>query len=288
MAPKHKAKSPSSKSVRPMNRLTDKLAHAELLEALAPAVQQAGALIERLKAGGLVHRDKADKSPVTEADEAAEALLEAAIRTLDPDAVIVGEEAVAAGILPDVAPRYWLIDPLDGTKDFVGGGSDYSVNVGLIEEGAPTLGLVLHPPTGTLWTGAAGLGAWKEAPDLPRQSIRARPYPGVAPRVVTSRSHLDDRTKAWCRACAGADTHPSGSSLKFCLLAEGAADAYPRFGPTSEWDTAAADAILRAAGGVTLGGDGQPLGYGKPRYLNGPFLAVADPTAPARLPAFSA
>jgi 3'(2'), 5'-bisphosphate nucleotidase len=269
-----------------MNRLTDNLAHAELLEALAPAVRAAGALIEQLKATGLVHRDKADKSPVTEADEAAEALLEEAIRTLDPDAVIVGEEAVAAGILPDVAERFWLIDPLDGTRDFLGGGSDYSVNVGLIEDGSPALGLVLHPPTGTLWTGAWGLGAWKEAPDSVRQAIRTRPYPGVAPRVVTSRSHLDARTQAWCAACPGADTHPSGSSLKFCLLAEGAADAYPRFGPTSEWDTAAADAILRAAGGLTLGGDGQPLGYGKAGYLNGAFLAVADPTAPAKLPRF--
>lgn len=152
----------------------------------------------------------------------------------------------------------------------------------------PTLGLVLHPPTETLWTGAAHLGAWKEAPGTARHAIRTRPYPGVAPRIVTSRSHLDAETRAWCEACTGADTHPSGSSLKFCLLAEGAADAYPRFGPTSEWDTAAADAILRAAGGMTLGGDGQPLVYGKPRYLNGAFLAVADPTAPPKLPRFSA
>jgi 3'(2'), 5'-bisphosphate nucleotidase len=269
-----------------MNSLTDDLAHAELLEALAPAIREAGQLIERLKAGGLVQRDKADKSPVTEADEAAEALLEAAIRRLDPDAVIVGEEAVASGILPIATDRFWLIDPLDGTKDFIGGGSDYSVNVGLVEEGIPTLGLVLHPPTGTLWTGATRLGAWKEAPDLPRKAIRGRPYPGVAPLVVTSRSHLDEETRAWCTACAGATTHPSGSSLKFCLLAEGAADAYPRFGPTSEWDTAAADAILRAAGGITLGGDGNPLAYGKPRYLNGAFLAVADPNAAAKLPEF--
>jgi len=271
-----------------MNRLTEYLVHAELLEALAPAVREAGELIERLKANGLVQRDKADKSPVTEADEAAEALLEAAIRAIDPAAVIVGEEAVSAGILPDVAERYWLIDPLDGTRDFVGGGSDYSVNVGLVEDGVPTLGLVLHPPSATLWTGATGLGTWKEAPGTPRHAIRARIYPGVAPIVVTSRSHLDDQTKAWCAACAGADTRPSGSSLKFCLLAEGAADAYPRFGPTSEWDTAAADAILRAAGGVTLGGDGQPLLYGKPHYLNGPFLALADPTALPKLPSFSA
>jgi 3'(2'), 5'-bisphosphate nucleotidase len=269
-----------------MNSLTQDLAHAELLEALAPAVREAGLLIERLKAGGLVQRAKADRSPVTEADEAAEALLEAAILRIDPTAVIVGEEAVAAGIQPDVAIRFWLIDPLDGTRDFVSGGTDYSVNVGLIEAGTPTLGLVLHPPSGTLWTGAAGLGAWKDAPGQGRKAIRGRPYAGSAPRVVTSRSHLDEDTRAWCAACPEADTHPSGSSLKFCLLAEGAADAYPRFGPTSEWDTAAADAILRAAGGITLGGDGQPLGYGKANYLNGAFLAVADPGATAKLPAF--
>ncbi len=269
-----------------MNSLSQDLAHAELLEALAPALREAGLLIERLKAGGLVQRDKADKSPVTEADEAAEALLEAAIRAIDPDAVIVGEEAVAAGIRPDATARFWLIDPLDGTKDFVGGGSDYSVNVGLVEDGVPTLGLVLHPPTGTLWTGAVGLGAWKEAPNEARKAIRSRPFPGASPRVVTSRSHLDEQTKAWCAACEGADTQPSGSSLKFCLLAEGAADAYPRFGPTSEWDTAAADALLRAAGGITLAGDGQPLAYGKPRYLNGAFLAIADPGAAFRLPKF--
>lgn len=271
-----------------MSSLTQDLAHAELLEALAPALREAGTLIEQMKAGGLESRDKADQSPVTEADEAAERLLEAAIRRIDPGAVIVGEEAAAAGLLPDAAERFWLIDPLDGTKDFIAGGPDYSVNVGLVQDGIPMLGLVLHPPTGHLWTGAIGLGAWKEGPDIPRQAIRARPYQGNAPLVVTSRSHLDERTRAWCAACAGAILQPSGSSLKFCLLAEGAADAYPRFGPTSEWDTAAADAILRAAGGLTLGQDGQPFSYGKPRYLNGPFLAVADPGAPAQLPAFSA
>lgn len=269
-----------------MNSLTDTLAQAELLEALSPALRAAGALIEELKAKGLVQRDKADKSPVTEADEAAEALLAAAIRALEPDAVIVGEEAVAGGIIPDIAPRFWLVDPLDGTRDFIGGGPDYSVNVGLVEDGVPVLGLVLHPPSATLWTGARGLGAWKESPAEARHAIRTRPLPPTAPRIVTSRSHLDEQTRAWAAACPGADTHPSGSSLKFCLLAEGAADAYPRFGPTCEWDTAAADAILRAAGGTTLGPDGAALGYGKARYLNGAFLALGDPAAPAHLPAF--
>ncbi|WP_199554735.1 3'(2'),5'-bisphosphate nucleotidase CysQ family protein [Sandaracinobacteroides hominis] len=268
--------------------LSEDLAHAELLEALSPAMREAGTLIERLKAGGATdrRRDKQDKSPVTEADEAAELLLEAAIRKIDPHAVIIGEEASAAGIQPAPGSRFWLIDPLDGTRDFINGGPDYSVNIGLVEEGIPTLGLVLHPPTGTLWTGAAHLGAWKTDADGKRQAIHVRPL-ASPPIVVTSRSHLDEKTKAWVAALSGADTRPSGSSLKFCLLAEGLADVYPRYGPTCEWDTAAADAILRAAGGITLGTNGAPLGYGKPTYLNSSFLGLGEPAAAARLPAFS-
>ena len=271
-------------------RLAQDLAHAELIEQLTPAMRAAGHLIEKHRAEGVASREKpgsggSPSSPVTEADEAAELLLAAAIRALDPDAVIIGEEATAAGIQPDATSRFWLIDPLDGTRDYVEGGSDYSVNIGLVEAGVPTLGLVLHPPTGTLWTGSAGLGAWKEVPGGARTAIRAKPLDGE-PAVVTSRSHLDAQTKAWVEALGPCSTRPSGSSLKFCLLAEGAADIYPRYGPTSEWDTAAADAILRAAGGLTLAPGKEPLAYGKAQYLNGPFLAVADPSALARLPAF--
>jgi 3'(2'), 5'-bisphosphate nucleotidase len=271
--------------------LAESLAYAELIERLTPALREAGALIEQLKAGGCNdpdrQRGKADKSPVTDADEAAEALLMAAIGALDPHAVIVGEEASAAGVQPDASARFWLIDPLDGTRDFVEGGPDYSVNVGLVEDGVPTLGLVCHPPSGTLWTGARGLGAWKEAPGTPRTRIHARPL-ASPPVVVTSRSHLDQRTRAWVAAIPGAESRPSGSSLKFCLLAEGAADVYPRYGATSEWDTAAADALLRAAGGTTLAAGGLPLGYGKAGYLNSSFLALADPAAAPTLPAFEA
>lgn len=271
-------------------RLAQDLAHAELIERLTPAMRAAGVLIEQHRADGISSREKAGSdgwgsSPVTEADEAAEHLLTAAIREIDPDAVIVGEEATAAGIQPDATSRFWLIDPLDGTRDYVEGGNDYSVNIGLVENGVPTMGLVLHPPSGTLWTGSTGLGAWKEAPESPRHAIHARPLAGP-PTIVTSRSHLDERTKAWVAALGESSTHPSGSSLKFCLLAEGAADIYPRFGPTSEWDTAAADAILRAAGGITLAPGGEPFAYGKARYLNGPFLALADPAAAGRLPPF--
>lgn len=254
-----------------------------LLDALRPAVRAAGELIETVRAAGVTARDKADLSPVTEADERAEALLTEALRAVEPDAVIVGEEACAAGIVPDACARFWLIDPLDGTKDFISGGADYSVNVALIENGVPVLGLVLAPRDGTLWTGLAGTGAWIEEPGKARERIATRRL-ALRPIVVTSRSHLDDATKAYAAAIPNAATRASGSSLKFCLVAQGGADIYPRFGPTSEWDTAAGDAVLRAAGGLTFDVGGAPFPYGKPRFLNGGFLALGDPEAREKLP----
>jgi 3'(2'), 5'-bisphosphate nucleotidase len=253
-----------------------------LIEALLPAVRAAGALIEEIRQAGVNMRTKADASPVTEADERAESLLTAAIRAADPGGVIVGEEASAAGVQPEPGARYWLIDPLDGTKDFIAGGSDYSVNVALVEKGVPVLGIVLAPRDGTLWAGAAGHGAFRERAGTAREPIATRPYP-ARPTVVCSRSHLDDATKRYAEALGGS-VQPSGSSLKFCLLAEGAADVYPRFGPTCEWDTAAGDAVLRAAGGMTHDASGAAFPYGKPKFLNGAFLAVGDPAAHDRLP----
>jgi 3'(2'), 5'-bisphosphate nucleotidase len=253
-----------------------------LIEALTPAVREAGILIERIKAEGVVARDKADASPVTIADEQAEVLLTAAIANADPGALIVGEEASAAGQKPDPTARFWLIDPLDGTRDFMRGGTDYSVNIALIEAGVPVLGIVLAPHDGTLWAGASGYGAFLER-DGTHELISTRPF-AATPIVVTSRSHLDDETRAYAASIPNADVRPSGSSLKFCLLAEGAADVYPRFGPTSEWDTAAGDAVLRAAGGITHHPDGSLFAYGKPEFLNGSFLAVGDPSALTRLP----
>lgn len=249
-----------------------------LIEALIPAVRAAGELIETIRIAGAVARDKADHSPVTEADEQAEILLTAAIRAIEPGAVIVGEEASAAGFQPEPSARFWLIDPLDGTKDFIRGGPDYSVNVALIEDGIPVLGLVLAPRDGTLWAGAVGLGAFKQLRGCARAVIKTRPLAHHT-IIVTSRTHLDSETSFYAAAIPGADTRPSGSSLKFCLVAEGAADIYPRFGPTCEWDTAAGDALLRAAGGITRGKDGAAFAYAKPKFLNGAFLAVGDPEA---------
>ena len=250
------------------------LGYGALLEALAPAVRAAGALIETIREAGHITRHKADASPVTEADEAAELLLTAAIRALDT-APIIGEEAHAGGYRPDACARFWLIDPLDGTKDFIAGRAAYSVNVALIEAGRPVLGLVLSPRDGTLWAGAQGHGAYCEAAGAARAQIFTR-LRATPPTVVVSHSHLDDATKAYLNALGLVTLEPAGSSLKFCRIAEGSADLYPRYGTTCEWDTAAGHAVLLAAGGAMTGLDGQPFGYGKPDYINGAFLAVGD------------
>lgn len=252
---------------------------------LVRAMRDAAAFIQSVKAAGIAHRDKADASPVTDADEGAERILEAAVRALEPNAVIVGEEACAAGHVPAHAARFWLIDPLDGTRDFIGGRDGYTVNVGLVMDGVPAMGLVLHPPTGRLWMGVAGHGAWRADGDGAPAPVRARPM-ARPPHLVVSHSHLDPRTQGWVDAIPGATRASAGSSIKFCTLAEGRADAYPRYGPTMEWDTAAADAVLRAAGGITLGPDGRAFGYGKAGYRNTPFLALGDAGAQALLPPF--
>ena len=254
-----------------------------LIDALSPAMFAAGALIERIREGGVETRDKADASPVTIADEQAEALLTAAIRAVDAGE-IVGEEAHAAGHRPDPCARFWLIDPLDGTRDFIAGRAAYSVNIALIEGGVPVLGLVLSPRDGVLWAGAKGLGAFRQVGvEGTRLAIITQPMRPL-PVVVVSYSHMDPETAAWVAGLGACALEPAGSSLKFCRLADGSADVYPRYGPTCEWDTAAGHAVLLAAGGAMQGMDGAAFGYGKPEYKNGGFLAVGDPGAFDRLP----
>ncbi len=254
-----------------------------ILYALIPVVREAGRLIETIRKSGFDTRQKDDKSPVTEADERAEALITDALRRLDPGTLIVGEEASANDGKPPVEDRFWLIDPLDGTRSFLDGGADYSVNIALVDHGRPVLGIVSAPRTGTIWAGDVGAGAWRITDDGEPQPIMCRKLP-AKPIVVTSRSHRDAKTDAYVTKIGNADVKPSGSSLKFCMLAEGDADIYPRFGPTSEWDTAAAHAVLIAAGGTMFDVDGKPFSYGKPGYINGPFLALGDATAYASLP----
>ena len=256
----------------------------KLVEALIPAVRAAGELIEEVRLRGFVTRGKSDASPVTEADERAEILLTAAIRALD-DAPIVGEEAHAAGHRPAACARFWLIDPLDGTKDFIAGRAAYSVNVALVEHGVPILGLVLSPRDGMLWAGSKGHGAFSQAvADGPREPLFTRPLQPL-PVVVVSHSHLDPETEAWVASLGKTQLEPAGSSLKFCRLAEGSADVYPRYGRTCEWDTAAGHAVLLAAGGAMRDRDGRDFAYGKADYYNGGFLAVGDPAAFDHVPA---
>ena len=246
---------------------------AQLLPRVLEIAELAGAVILEHYATGTAVKTKADASPVTAADEAGEAVILAALRDLTPDVPIVAEEAVAAGRIPDVGDApFWLVDPLDGTKEFISGNGEFTVNIGLIEQRTPILGVVLAPARGLAWWGAAGLGAHRRENGTVRP-IQVRPRPAKAAVAVASRSHREAATDAWLQAEGIEDTVSAGSSLKFCLVAEGRADVYPRFGPTMEWDTAAGDAVLRAAGGRVLTTDGEPFLYVKPSFRNPGFIA---------------
>jgi 3'(2'), 5'-bisphosphate nucleotidase len=255
----------------------------ELVESLLPAVRAAGMLIEALRRAGVESRRKADGTVVTLADERAEEALMTAIDLADPGAVVLGEEAWSRGEQPVPTCRFWLIDAIDGTRDFVGGGSEYTVNVGLIERGEPVAGMVLAPRTGMLWAGAAGSGAFREDASGARVGIRTRPCPG-RPVVAVSRTRRDDATAEFVDRLGGASEAPVGSSLKFCMLAEGSADLHVRFGETREWDTAAGHAVLVAAGGAVRAPGGEPLRYGKPNLHNEHYLAVGDPAVFPSMP----
>jgi 3'(2'), 5'-bisphosphate nucleotidase len=187
---------------------------------------------------------------------------------------VIAEEEVAAGRIPAHDDTYFLVDPLDGTKEFVRGGDDYTVNIGLIEGGTPKLGVVFAPATRRLHGGCVGNGAWLDE-GRGRRAIRTRPR-GERMTAVASKSHLNQATVDYLKAAAGACGYVAvGSSLKFCIVAEGQADIYPRASPTSEWDTAAGHAVLLAAGGLVDGPDGEPLAYGKPAFLNRAFVATS-------------
>ncbi len=254
--------------------------HASLLPALETVARQAGALILDVYAGDFAVENKADESPVTEADRRAEALILPVLAGLAPGVPIIAEEEAAAGRLPAVGSGpFWLVDPLDGTKEFVKRSGEFTVNIGLIVDGAPVLGVVFAPALGWLWS-AAGT-ATAVGPDGVRRPLTCRPIPRSEPVVLASRLHgsgeLLDRFLSTLRRPTIAR---AGSSLKFCRIAEGVADFYPRFGPTSEWDTAAGHAVLAAAGGVVTLPDGAPFTYGKPGFLNRDGFLARGRTSP--------
>lgn len=246
---------------------------------LAEAAREAGEAILTIARRGFDVESKRDASPVTEADRAAELVILAALAKAAPGIPVIAEEEVAAGRIPAHDDTFFLVDPLDGTKEFVRGGDDYTVNIGLIERGTPMLGIVFAPATGRLHGGVVGVRAWVDEGDG-RTPIhtRARALEVVA---VASKSHYTQNTADYLRAAVGSCSQVSiGSSLKFCIVAEGKADIYPRLSPTSEWDTAAGHAVLLAAGGRVDGPDGAPLNYGKRTLLNRAFVATGGWEAP--------
>jgi 3'(2'), 5'-bisphosphate nucleotidase len=257
------------------------LRHSGFQQSLVDLAQAAGRAILAVRAGADFSIDlKADNSPVTAADLAANALIEAGLPGILPGVAIVSEETRDPAL---AAPGlFWLVDPLDGTKEFISGNADFTVNIALISNGAPLFGVVDAPAKGVTYWGGPGIGAWR------RHTGRTEPIQ-VAPaqrplRVVASASHMNAETRAMIDGLGEHVLVQAGSSIKICMLAEGSADYYPRLGPTSEWDTAAADAVLRGAGGGLFQLGGEPVTYGKADVLNPHFIGHAttsglNPTA---------
>lgn len=235
-------------------------------DSIAAAAVEAGRLILDLRGSLGPAEKKADQSPVTEADRAAEAFITARLAEIAPGVPVVGEEAVSAGRIPETGRVFFLVDPLDGTREFVRGGDDFTVNIGLVRDGAPVLGVIYVPVTGALFFGDVRTGAWRASVRKgvwhERVPIRVRPAPLGPIDVVASRSHRTKETDACIAHYRVGKLVAAGSSLKFCVLAAGEADLYPRLGTTMQWDTAAGDAILRAAGGSVVTLEGSPLAYG--------------------------
>ncbi len=245
---------------------------AMMIECLRRLAGRAGAVIMQ-HYGSAVARRKEDSSPVTVADEAAERAIIEDLTVLDPGIPIVAEETVARGAGPViVGRRFWLVDPLDGTKEYLSRNGEFTVNVALIEDGLPSFGIVLAPALRVAFF-ADGSRAWRAEGDGPARPIRARAAPATGCVAAVSRSHLDAETERYLARHGIGDSRAAGSALKFGLLAAGEADVYPRFGRTMEWDTAAGHAVLRAAGGSVRDIDGRELVYGKPGFANPSFIA---------------
>jgi 3'(2'),5'-bisphosphate nucleotidase len=252
---------------------------SSLLQPMIDAALRAGEEIQAIYGAGCATEIKADGSPVTEADHRAEAIILADLAAAFPDIPVVAEEEACAGRIPRVGTRFFLVDPLDGTRGFVARNGEFTVNIALVEDGAPTAGVIYVPDSHSLYYGRAGEGAYRRKGSGAVERIRTRVAPTKGLTVLASRTTAE-RTAARLSNLAIAEFLPSSSSLKFCLLAEGCADLYPRYGPTKEWDTAAGQAILQAAGGrvMGLGDDGVeagPLSYGKTQgsFENPHFIA---------------
>ena len=258
-------------------------------ERLAAIALKAGELIMQVYATDFDVTSKDDTSPVTEADEKAEALILAALAELAPDIPVLAEEAVAAGIIPEIGTKFFLVDPLDGTKEFVHKRGEFTVNIALIEHGRPVMGVVYAPALDRLFVADSVSSAWqasaKPGAKVPPVSERKAMAIRRAPEKLTaiaSKSHRTPETDTFLEKFDVGDIISAGSSLKFCLIAAGEADLYPRMGRTMEWDTGAGQAVVEAAGGRVLQEDGAPLLYGKTtRGYDNPYFIVYGDVTPA-------
>lgn len=249
-----------------------------LLEKLLPIVRAAGVAVMAVYAEDFSVIDKGDGSPVTLADQRAEEMILKFLSTLTPKIAVVAEEAVAAGAHCEAAEFFWLVDPLDGTKEFISRNGEFTINIALIHRGHPVLGVVLAPALDRLFAGVVGSGAFVEDGQS-RRPIACRAEPSEGLTVVSSRSHGDALAlDAFLAGRRVARNVGAGSSLKFCLVAAGEADIYPRLGRTMEWDTAAGHAVLEAAGGIVRDLQGEKLLYGKPGFANPHFIAQGLPS----------
>jgi 3'(2'), 5'-bisphosphate nucleotidase len=256
-----------------------------LADELAAVAIEAGAAIMRVYKRPCAVREKIDCSPVTEADEAAEAIILARLARLMPHVPVVAEEAVCRGETPPIGREFLLVDALDGTREFLKQNGEFTVNIALVRDGEPICGVVFAPAMRRVWLA----GEWASTATLDsggrlpaassRKPLRARPRPESGLVALASRSHGDAKTEAFLASLPVEARRTGGSSVKFCLLAQGEADVYARFSPTMEWDTAAGDAVLRAAGGVVEDLNGRPLTYGKQAlgFRNPNFVAWGGP-----------
>lgn len=256
-----------------------------LLDGLTLIASQAAAAILAVPRLDLNRRDKPDFSPVTAADEAADAVILAGLAALMPGVPVVSEETTGNRPAEGLGQRFVIVDPLDGTREFLAGLDEFTVNIAVVENGTPIAGVVGAPARGLIWRGHVGHGAERlalapgAAAKLARErvAVRTRSRPPSGARVLVSRSHLDAATDAYVDRFMQPERIPCGSALKFCLLAEGSADLYPRLAPTSEWDVAAGHAVLVAAGGDLRKPDGSALRYGQGNFLIAGFIATGDP-----------
>ncbi len=251
---------------------------SRMLEPLLDIVRIASRRILEIYATDFAVNRKSDQSPVTAADMAAHDAIVRGLQRLTPELPVLSEESSQIPFSERCRwDRYWLVDPLDGTKEFINRNGDFTVNIALVQEHAPVVGVVHIPVENLSYYGVVGAGAYRVKSGAAPQAIQVRPLDGKTVRVVASRSHRGELLDGYLEKLGIHEIVSRGSALKFCLVAEGAADVYPRLGPTSEWDTAAGHAVLLAAGGHVINVDGAPLRYNtKESLLNPHFIAYAD------------